>query len=95
MPLRNNEGRPFPIDEYVRTREELLARFEAISFEPGPVQGTWIHKQIRYEDASARIFVVCEDTASNEQFFIEYKEVLKERFEQLEMWITVHPIRIV
>jgi len=38
--------------------------------------------------------VDAEDTPENRQFFIELKERLKQRFQQLDIWLTVHPIEV-
>jgi len=34
------------------------------------------------------------DTPETERFFKAYKETLKERFSQKDVWMTAHPIRI-
>jgi hypothetical protein len=41
-----------------------------------------------------RIFVDAEDTLENRQFFIDLKVRLKSRFQQLDIWLTVHPTEI-
>jgi len=40
------------------------------------------------------LFVDVEDTAENEAFFKNFKDVLKSRFHQIEIWIVSHEIRI-
>jgi len=35
------------------------------------------------------------DTAANRQFFIRFKETLKERFQQLDIWVTTFPIELI
>ena len=42
LPLRYNDGRPIEEEKIYQTREELIARFDALAFQPGVVQGTWI-----------------------------------------------------
>jgi hypothetical protein len=56
----------------------------------------WIHRGAAYDDALLRFVVdVGEDTPEVETFFREFKETLKERFEQLDVWIVAFPIRII
>jgi len=62
--------------------------------EPQGFRGIWIYKGIEYEDELIRFVLDVEDTPETEAFFRKYKEVLKERFKQLDIWITLHPIRI-
>jgi hypothetical protein len=35
-----------------------------------------------------------EDTPENRAFFLALKETLKERFQQVEIWITTHTIEV-
>ena len=41
-----------------------------------------------YRDRLVRVFVDVPGTPENRQFFIRFKERLKERFQQLEIWLT-------
>lgn len=77
------------------TRRDIAARFGALTFLPQPIHGEWTHQDMRYEDANIRIIVDVDDTPQNTQFFAEFKQVLKQRFRQLEIWIVSYEIRIV
>jgi len=35
------------------------------------------------------------DTTENRQFFIQFKQSLKERFQQLDIWLTTHSIEVI
>jgi len=78
-----------------QTREELLTQFEAVSFSPHSVLGVWMHEGMRYEDHHAKLTVDVEDTPDQRQFFKEWKTVLLQRFEQLEIYIVSYPVDIV
>ncbi|SRR5260221_5683516 len=54
LPLRFNDGRPIPDELFNQTREDLLARFEGLSWVPQPIQGLWVHEGTRYEDVTVR-----------------------------------------
>jgi hypothetical protein len=95
LPLQHNDGRPVSDVKFDQTREELLARFEGLSWTLHPVQGAWVHAGIRYEDVSTRIMVDVDDTPENRQFFVDFKPVLRERFEQIEIYIFSYPIDVV
>ncbi len=41
-----------------------------------------------------RVFVDVEDIPENHAFFLQLKEELKIRFQQLDVWITSHPIDV-
>jgi hypothetical protein len=34
------------------------------------------------------------DTAAHRDFFIQFKDKMKKRFRQLDIWLTVHPIEV-
>jgi len=59
------------------------------------VQGTWVHEGVRYQDESRRIYLDVEDTPENRQFFVDLKPILRERFQQIEIYIVSYPIEIV
>ena len=92
LPLKYNDGRPMEDEKIHQTREELVARFDAISVLPGSVQGIWIHEGTRYEDDTRRIAMDVDDTAENREFFVNYKAMLCERFEQVEIYIVSYPL---
>lgn len=95
LPLAYNDGRPIEYEKNRQAQEELIVRFTALSLAPGTVQGIWIHGGTRYEDASVRLVVDVEDTEENHQFFQDFKETLKQRFEQIEIYIIGFPIKVV
>ena len=95
LPTRYNDGSSVEPGKYLATRREIAARFGALTFLPQPVHGEWIHQQARYEDVNLRIVVDVEDTPENTEFFVNLKQTLKQRFQQLEIWIVSYEIRIV
>jgi hypothetical protein len=94
LPLKYNDGRPIEDVKIYQTREELIARFDAISFLPGSVQGIWVHQGTRYEDDLLRVMVDVEDMHENHEFFVGFKAILCERFEQVEIYIASYPVEI-
>jgi hypothetical protein len=95
LPLQHNDGRPVSDDTLNQTREELVAQFEGVSVQPQSILGIWVHEGVRYEDTSVRMTVDVEDSPENRQFFAEFKKILMERFEQLEIYIASYPVDIV
>ena len=81
-------------EKFLITRREIAARVGALTFLPQPVQGEWTHGQVRYEDINVRIVADVEDTSENAAFFIQLKHILKERFQQLDIWMVSYEIRI-
>jgi len=95
LPTRYNDGKPIEPGKYLATRREIAARFGALTFLPQPVHGEWTQQQERYEDVNLRIVVDVEDTPENSDFFVSLKQTLRQRFQQLEVWIVSYEIRIV
>jgi hypothetical protein len=94
LPLRYNDGQPIEDEKLYQTREELIARFDAISFMPGTVQGIWVHEGTRYEDELLRIVIDVEDIPENNTFLVTFKATLCERFQQIEIYIASYPVEI-
>jgi hypothetical protein len=94
LPLKYNDGRPVEDEKVYQTREELISRFDAVEMLPGLAQGTWVHEGTRYDDDLRRVIVDVDDTPENRQFFLDFKGVLRERFEQVEVYIVSYPVEI-
>ena len=94
LPTRHNDGTPVEPEEFLLVNSELAARFGAVSFLPEIIHGVWSQQGQRFEDENVRLFVDVEDSPEAEQFFKNYKETLKHRFRQLDIWIVSFEIRI-
>ena len=94
LPRRFNDGRPVPSRLVTQTLLELRERLGAVSCETQAIRGQWQHQQEAYRDELVRVFADVEDTAENRRFFLELKERLKARFQQIEIWLTSHPIDV-
>jgi hypothetical protein len=94
LPLRYNDGRPVNEELFEQTRQELVAQFGAICFQPSVPRGIWVHEGTRYEDDLLRFVVDVEDTPENQQFFAQHKATLLQRFEQVEIYIVSYPVDI-
>jgi hypothetical protein len=57
-----------------------------------PAEGSWIDKDIEYNDINSGFYVVASHTEDSIRFFRDYKELLKKRFDQLDILITYYPI---
>jgi hypothetical protein len=92
LPLRFPDGRPVPDELVAATLQELVERFPSesrVTYGRGR-QGATTHR-----DDLLRVFMDVPDTAANREFFVGYKEQLKTRFRQLDIWLTTYPIEVV
>ena len=94
LPLEFDDGRPVPREFLAEAAVEIQRRFGGVSWEAQVIEGIWCQGGVAYRDRLNRIFVDAEDTEANRQFFIGLKTRLKSRFQQIEIWLTVHPIEI-
>ena len=92
LPLRFNDGQPVPDRLIGETIRELKRRFGAVSSETQVIQGTWVHEDETHRDSLVRIWVDAPDEAASRDYFLGLKENLKERFQQIEIWVTTYPI---
>jgi hypothetical protein len=95
LPLKHNDGREISGELFEQTREELVTRFEGLTLDPAIVFGIWVHNGTRYQDQLILWTVDVEDSPENQQFFVSYKQVLLQRFEQLEIYIVSYPVEII
>jgi hypothetical protein len=94
LPLRFNDGTPVPDELLAETLLELRERFGAVSCETQTIRGVWQHQGQVFRDDLARLFVDTDDTQENLQFFLDYKERLKTRFRQINIWMTTYLIEV-
>jgi hypothetical protein len=95
LPLRFNDGEPVPDSLIADTLVELEQPFWAVSSETQIIQGQWRHQGQRYRDELVRVFVDVADSVESRAFFVDYKDKLKSRFQQHEIWMTSYLIEVI
>lgn len=94
LPLNFNDGKSVPAELLVETMLELENQFGAVSSETQIIQGHWRYQGETYKDKLTRVFVDVSDTPANRQFFVAFKERLKARFQQLDIWMATFPVEV-
>ena len=95
LPLVFNDGTAVPEELLAQTFMELRNRFGAASWETQVLRGSWEAGTRIYQDNLTRFFVDVADAPEHREFFKDFKERLKTRFNQLDVWITSHPIELI
>jgi len=95
VPLVFNDGTAVPGTLLAQTFAELRTHFGAASWETQVLRGVWEQEGTVYQDNLTRFFVDVSDAPEHRQFFVEYKQRLKQRFQQLDVWITSHPVDVI
>lgn len=90
LPLRFNDGTPVPDNTIADTVLELEQQFGAVSCDTQTIRGQWRHEGQMYRDDLIRVDVDAADEPKNRQYFIECKERLKIRFQQIDIWMTTY-----
>jgi hypothetical protein len=94
LPLQFNDGQPVPEELIVAVELELEQRFGSISSETQLIRGRWQDEGQTYRDTLVRLFIDVADTQENQQFFRQYKEQLKSRFQQKDIWLVSYPLDV-
>jgi len=95
LPLRFNDGQPVPDELIADTLLELRRRFGAVSCETQTIRGLWQHQEQVFRDDLMRVFVDVADEPESRAFFVDFKERVKGRFKQLDIWVTTYPIDVI
>ncbi len=95
LPLLYNDGSNIEKEKFLTTNEELVERFGATTTDSTRIVGRWIYQNQLYEDKLIRIIIDVPESEDSETFFRRYKEVLKERFKQIDIWITSYEIDVI
>jgi hypothetical protein len=94
LPRRFNDGQPVPDELIVATLLELEDHFGAVSCETQTIRGLWRYEDELFRDDLIRAFVDAPDVPESRQFSLEFKERLKETFQQIDIWVTTYPIEV-
>jgi hypothetical protein len=94
LPLNYNDGSEIEAEKFDRTADELCERFGGITQDTIRVAGTWKYGGTRYRDILYRIRIDTTERSAY-RFLTRQKEVWKSRFDQVDIWITSHDIRVI
>ena len=94
LPPRFNDGTAVPLGLVSETVMELEERFGAVSSETQTMHGHWRFEGKPYRDDLMRVFVDVPDEPEHRQFFMNHKESLKARFQQIDIWMTTYLIEV-
>jgi hypothetical protein len=94
LPLNYNDGRRVEQEKFLVTHRELVEKFGATTVDSTKASGTWLYRGTLYEDVLVRISVDSAEPEKAIAFFRQYKETLKSRFEQIDIWITAHDVEL-
>jgi hypothetical protein len=95
LPTSFNDGTLVPDLLIGQTLLEIRQQFGAVSSDTHHIEGHWEHEGRVYRDRNIRVFVDVADSPENRQFFVEFKELLKARFQQLDIWMTTYPLDVI
>jgi len=94
LPLCYNDGRPIESHKFRQTTLDLLENFSATTLDLMTAIGAWKYQGTVYEDLLWRFIVDVPVSERADDFFRIYKETLKQRFQQIDIWISSHEINI-
>ena len=95
VPLLFNDGSTVPESLLAETFAEPRGKFGAAFWETQVVQGSWEHESTVFRDNLTRFFVDVPDSGEHRAFFKNFKQTLKQRFNQVDVWITSHPVDVI
>ena len=72
----------------------MVAKFGTLTTSPELLRGVWLHEGHRFEDEHLRLIIDVEAQVENRLFFREFKETLKVRFRQIDVWIVSYEVEI-
>lgn len=94
MPLNYNDGSQIEQDKFELTAVELCDRFGGVTQDMIRVTGSWKYGGTRYRDELFRIRIDSDDPSAS--MYLRFaKRTWKERFQQIDIWITAHEIEII
>ena len=93
VPLYYNDGSPIEPAKFQGIQQELLRRFEGLTFFPQPNEGFWTMAGITYRDEIVIYRVLTSKVRAARRFFREFKEDLKRELRQEEILSVERDVR--
>ena len=91
---RRNDGTAIENEKFDEIRTELATRFGAVTLLPH-FNGTSIRNETRYDGTNnSGFYVVVPNTIENLEWFVNYKQTLKDRLQQDRIFMTFSPTMI-
>jgi len=94
LPLRVNTGKAVSKVLLAETLQELEFRFGAASCETQVILGRWRSGPRSQRDDLIRVYVDARPDAEVQALFADFKQRLKARLRQLDIWLTSHEINM-
>jgi hypothetical protein len=66
-----------------------------VSWETQVIRGRWRHEEEVCSDDLMRVVIDVEDLVEHREFFGDFKERLKVRFRQVEIYMTTHLVEVI
>ena len=91
---KRNDGTAIENEKFAEIRTELATRFGGVTVLPH-FNGTSIRNETRYDGTNnSGFYMVVPNTIENLEWFINYKQTLKDRLEQDRIFMTFSPTMI-
>ena len=91
IPSKRDDGTVIESEKLAEIRTELATRFGGVTVLP-PFNGTSIRNETRYDGTNnSGFYVVVPNTIENLKWFVNYKQILKDRLEQDRIFMTFSP----
>jgi hypothetical protein len=94
LPLPYNDGATIEREKIAQTVDELSDHFGGTTQDLLRATGTWKYGGTRFRDELLRMRIDSDDPAAV-AFLRNYKETLKQRLQQIDIWITAHQIQVI
>ncbi|MBM4166499.1 MAG: hypothetical protein FJ218_06240 [Ignavibacteria bacterium] len=97
LPILYNDGSEVEQEKFDVVEQELVERFGGVTAvqRQFPLRGIWRGEKQTYLDKIVVFTVVDFSSGRSNEFFEDYKEELKHRFQQEEILITAHDLTII
>ena len=93
LPLRDNEGEPFPRADFARVRAELVERFGGVTAHmQAPAQGVWKDEEEGTVDRDEIVVMEVMAESLERDWWKDYREALRRRFRQEELVVRATEI---
>lgn len=97
LPLFYNDGTPVEPEKIDLTVREIVEKFDGCRITSGAgapaFNGYWVDEETLYKDSVKSLIIEAPQTNTNFEFLSKLKKTLEQRFEQIEIYMTVIEVK--
>ena len=97
IPIHYNDKTPIEDENFTLIYDTIKEKFSAVNAEESNIKSQWLDRTTKkyVSDVNRRLWVICEDTERNRNYFESLKDPIEKILRQKEILMFITPIELI